>query len=69
MKSFIEDYLDNPSQAIADARLSADTDAWYDNIDDDMIYSQIASPEFRLYEAMVLSQEQDEHAYSTAYIS
>lgn len=67
MKSFIEDYLDNPAQAIADARLS--TDAWYDNIDEDMIYSQIASPEFRLYEAMIISPDQDEQAYSTVYVS
>lgn len=69
MKSFIEDYLADPSQAIADARRSAETETWYDNIDEELIYSQIASPEFRLYEAMVLSQGADEHPYSAAYIS
>lgn len=55
MKSFIEEYLQNPAQAIADARQTATTDNWYDNIDEEMIYAQIASPEFRLYEAMVLN--------------
>ena len=69
MKSFIEDYLADPTQAVADARRSADTDTWYDNIDEELIYSQIASPEFHLYEAMVLSQGADEHLYSAAYIS
>ena len=57
MKSFIEEYLQNPAQAIADARQTATTDNWYDNIDEEMIYAQIASPEFRLYEAMVLATE------------
>lgn len=55
MKSFIEEYLQNPAQAIAEARQTATTDNWYDNIDEEMIYAQIASPEFRLYEAMVLN--------------
>ena len=55
MNSFIEEYLQNPAQAIADARQTATTDNWYDNIDEEMIYAQIASPEFRLYEAMVLN--------------
>ncbi len=57
MKSFIEEYLQNPAQAIADARQTATTDNWYDNIDEEMIYAQIASPEFRLYESMVLATE------------
>ena len=63
MKSFIKDYLADPSQAIADARRSAETDTWYDNIDEELIYSQIASPEFRLYEAMVLSQGKENLKY------
>ena len=57
MKSFIEEYLQNPAQAIADARQTATTDNWYDNIDEEMIYAQIASPEFRLYGSIVLAAE------------
>jgi hypothetical protein len=60
MKSFIEEYLQNPAQAIAAARQTATTDNWYDNIDEEMIYEQIASPQFRLYEAMILAPDADE---------
>ena len=51
MCTFIEDYLNSPSAAIAKAmneqkkRLA--------DVDDELIYSQIASPEFRLYEEIV----------------
>ena len=54
MRTFIEDYLQDPSQAIENARQSA-SGSWYDNVDEEMIYAQIASAEFRLYEAMTLS--------------
>ena len=60
MKSFIEDYLQNPAQAIADARQTADTESWYENIDENMIYEQIASPEFRLYEAMIFAPQKED---------
>ena len=60
MRSFIEAYLLDPTQAIADACQTVQTDSWSDNIDEDMIYAQIASPEFRLYEAMVLAQPEEE---------
>ena len=52
MKTFIEDYLQNPSQAIENACQTI-SGSWNDNVDEDMIYAQIASPEFRLYEAIV----------------
>ena len=60
MRSFIEAYLIDPTQAIANACQSARTESWADNIDEDMIYAQISSPEFRLYEAMVFSQPDEE---------
>jgi len=60
MRSFIEAYLLDPTQAIADACQTVQTDSWSDNIDEDMIYAQIASPEFRLYEAMVFAQPEEE---------
>ena len=53
MKTFIEEYLQNPSQAIANAQKSSSSSIWADNIDDETIYSQIASPEFALYQAIV----------------
>ena len=60
MRSFIEAYLLDPTQAIADACQIVQTDSWSDNIGEDMIYAQIASPEFRLYEAMVFAQPEEE---------
>lgn len=54
MCNFIEDYLQNPSLAIA--ALSSDNanrPKWHDTIDDELIYRQISSPEFRLYEEMI----------------
>ena len=54
MKTFIEDYLQNPSQAIAEAQKLASAATWADNIDDEMVYAQIASPEFALYQEMTV---------------
>lgn len=54
MKTFIEDYLQNPSKAIEKAQQTV-SDSWYDTVDEDMIYEQIASGEFRLYEAMIFA--------------
>ena len=62
MRSFIEDYLLDPTQAIANAQQSVQTGSWSDNIDEDMIYAQLGSPEFRLYEAMVFAPSADEPA-------
>ena len=55
MKTFIEDYLQNPSLAIANAQKSSSAATWANDIDDETIYSQIASPEFALYLAIVNS--------------
>ena len=54
MKTFIEDYLQNPAQAIANAQKSSNESSWADTIDEELIYSQIASPEFSLYQSIVL---------------
>ncbi|MBQ8838535.1 MAG: hypothetical protein IJ005_04370 [Bacteroidales bacterium] len=54
MNAFIENYLHDPSEAISSARKRVDG-SWFDTIDDDMIYLQLASPEFRLYEEIILS--------------
>ncbi len=54
MCNFIEDYLKDPSQAVAVARMSADERFCGINCPDDEIYSQLSSPEFRLYEQMTV---------------
>ena len=50
----------NPSSAIAEGRLACNASDWSDNMDDDMIYAQLGSPEFRLYEEIVLSSDVEE---------
>lgn len=55
MSTFIEDYVLNPSQAIMSARQEADRRFSDMDCTDDLIYAQMASPEFRLYEEMILS--------------
>ena len=52
MRSFIEDYLHNPSAAIAKASESM-KGTWHDAINEEDIYSQISSPEFRLYQELL----------------
>ena len=53
--NFIEEYLLNPSQAVANARMSADERFSGLSCQDDDIYSQLSSPEYRLYEQITLS--------------
>lgn len=55
MCNFIEDYLEDPSKAVAAARMSADERFGGMNCPDDEIYTQLLSPEFRLYEQITLS--------------
>ena len=55
MCNFIEDYLKDPSQAVAAARMGADERFCGMNCPNDEIYSQLSSPEFRLYEQITLS--------------
>jgi hypothetical protein len=52
MKTFIEDYLVDPSQAIANAAASVVSS---DLVDENSIYEQLDSPEFKLYEAIIFS--------------
>ena len=56
MNNFIEDYLDDPAQAISSARERADHRFSLDCFVEEHIYKEIASPEFRLYEAIIFSQ-------------
>lgn len=53
MRTFIEDYLVNPTAAIASAAEASANLAWAEDIDDEIIWSQISSPEFRMYEAII----------------
>jgi hypothetical protein len=52
VKTFIEDHLVDPSQAIANAAASVVSS---DHVDENSIYEQLDSPEFKLYEAIIFS--------------
>ncbi len=67
MSNFIEDYLQNPAQAIASARERADRKFRFDSFDDEKIYKEMASPEFHLYEAMVMSDSNENTPRAGAY--
>ena len=67
MKTFIEDYLLNPSLAVANARMEAAP--WRESGDEERIYAQISSPEFRLYEAMILSASVDDSPSARTFAS
>ena len=56
MGTFIEDYLQNPTEAISSALDRLNKTIKFEQIDDDIIYAQLNTGQFRLYEEMVLSQ-------------
>lgn len=53
MCNFIKDYLENPSQAVMNAKSC--TENRRDDENEEHVYTQISSPEFRLYKEIVLS--------------
>ncbi len=53
MRTFIDDYLQNPSQAISDACQRARLKFDDLNFPEDKIYAELSSPEFRLYEEII----------------
>ena len=55
MCNLIEDYLADPSAAIQSAMPSVEARFCSIDCNDDMIYAQLSSPEFRLYEQITLS--------------
>ena len=51
MRNFINDYLQNPSQAVMS--LESQADDWSQHVDEDAVYAAIATPEFRLNAEMI----------------
>ena len=67
MRTFIEDYLQDPSMAIAAARQTADSEFRFENVDENTIYHQLASGEFRLYEEMIFASTSESALSSRVY--
>lgn len=55
MCNFIKDYPQNPTQTILDAKTLADRKFKDFIIDEELIWSQISSPEYRLYEEIIMN--------------
>lgn len=54
MDTFIKNYLEDKELAMSCAISQADDLAWCDSVDEDMIYRQLSSPEFNLYQEIIL---------------
>ena len=67
MCSFIEEYLANPSQAVASAAQKVSVIDRFDAIDDEMIYKELASPQFRLYEEIIACSENENTPHASGY--
>lgn len=55
MRNFIEDYLNDPSGAVSAAVNESSQMNFGKDFDEDSIYEQISSGEFRLYEEILFS--------------
>ncbi len=68
MNTFIYDYLQNPSQAIAEAHRKAQVKFFPETLPEDAIYAQLSSPEFRLYEEIILTDDSPAEVRSYAVL-
>ena len=68
MYDFIEDYPGAKTQTLALAKAEADKRTWCDEVDDELIYKQISSPEFNLYMEMIFSENSEDTSNVYSYI-
>ncbi len=66
MRTFIHDYLQEPTQAIADAQQRAYCKFFNQDISEDKIYAELGSSEFRLYEAMIFCEDSEPQTFDFA---
>ena len=69
MRNFIEGYLADPAQAISEGRVQADQRFWYDEFDDEMIWKEIDTPEFRLYTEVIMADEPVNFSHVSGLVS
>ena len=60
MGTFIEEYLQDPSMAISSALEQLTKTNRFEQVDDESIYNELATGEFRLYEEIILSTLSEE---------
>lgn len=54
MCDFVQDFPADKAGTLASAIQEAGRIKWFEHIDDETIYCQLASPEFRLYEEIIM---------------
>ena len=59
--------FDKKTLALNAAKAEADTRRWFDEVDEEAIYSQLASPEFALYMEMLFSDAPEDSSNVYAY--
>ena len=60
MGTFIEEYLKDPSLAISSALEQLTETNRFEQVDDDAIYNELATGEFKLYEEIIFSELSEE---------
>lgn len=68
MNNFVEDYPGAESRTIAAAKAEADNRQWFDQVDEEEVYRQLSSPEYKLYMEMVLSDSMEESSNVYNYL-
>ena len=60
MGTFIEEYLKDPTLAISSALEQLTETNRFEQVDDELIYSELATGQFRLYEEIIFSTLSEE---------
>lgn len=68
MSNFVEDYPDSKSCTLAAAKAEADNRHWFDQVDEEEIYRQLSSPEYKLYLEMIFSDSNEEISKVYTYL-
>ena len=68
MNNFVEDYPGAKSRTLAAAKSEADSRKYFDQVDEDDIYRQLSSPEYKLYLEMIFSDSVEESSDIYTYL-
>ena len=69
MGTFIEEYLQDPSRAISSALQQLTKTNRFEQIDDESIYNELATGQFRLYEEIIFSPLSEESPTQRTFIA
>ena len=69
MGTFIEEYLQDPSRAISSALEQLAKTNRFEQVDDESIYNELATGQFRLYEEIIFSPLSEESPSQKTFIA